>query len=129
MFRFTKILFVLVTLRMLMPPGICACKLSSPAARFVQTFLETGRLTLPPLERDDIEDDDHSPGCPASFLATGMGVHPPVEPVILTPLPALDRPPVFLAVEGPVEVALQPVETLAHPPDDPLYLTLCALVI
>lgn len=129
MFRFSNILVVLVTLRMLMPPGICACKLSSPTARFVETFLKTGRLVLPPMEREDAQDDDHTPGCPASFLATGMGVHPPVEPVILTPLLALDRPPVFLPVEALLDATLQPVETLTHPPDDPLYLTLCALVI
>lgn len=129
MFRAHRILVVLVTLRLLMPPGICACKLGSPVSRFVATFIQTGKLALPPLEREDAEDDDHTPGCPASFLASGMGVAPPVEPVLLTPLLSLDEPPVLTPAEAPAHATPEPTDALARAPDDPLYLTLCALVI
>src|SRR4051812_19313687 len=114
-----------MTLRLLMPAGICACKAASPAGRMLAVLLGTHAVPADP------GDDDHDPGCPASIFATGMGVkHPPGPPPIdLALLPAylLDstaEEPDFLAgFHSPV-----PAFSLrATTPD--LYLTLCTLLI
>jgi hypothetical protein len=122
-----RILIALMALRLLMPPGICACKLSSPAARLLADFFRTAR-PLPPVAPPDAEDDDHAPGCPASPLAVAMGLKPASHP-ILPPDLALERPPAL----GEAELALC---TDPPAPDaasglapEPLYLTLCALLI
>jgi hypothetical protein len=122
-----RILIALMALRLLMPPGICACKLSSPAARLLADFFQTARPGSP-LAPPDAEDDDHAPGCPASPLAVGMGLKPASHP-ILPPDLALERPPALeeaelaLAINSP---APEPAGGLA---EGPLYLTLCALLI
>jgi hypothetical protein len=72
------ILSVLITLRLLMPPGICACKLSSPASRLLAAAW--GAELPPPSPPPTHTDDDHAPGCPASSLAEGLGVAPPSGP-------------------------------------------------
>jgi hypothetical protein len=74
----TLILSVLITLRLLLPPGICVCKLSSPASRLLAAAL--GAKLPPPPPPPSHTDDDHSPGCPASSLAEGLGVAPPSGP-------------------------------------------------
>jgi hypothetical protein len=78
MSRRTLILSVLITLRLLMPPGICVCKWSSPAARFLAAA-RGAKLPAPPPPPTHA-DDDHAPGCPASSLAEGLGVAPPSGP-------------------------------------------------
>jgi hypothetical protein len=88
-------LLILLALRLLVPPGICLCKLSSPASRLLVSVL--GSEPLPqPVEHDDGQHDD---GCPAGHLSEGMGVWPtgPVlfdltSAALLPPLPDVALP-------------------------------------
>jgi hypothetical protein len=73
----TLLLSTLIVLRLLMPPGICVCKLSSPASRWLAA---AWGAELPPPPPPTHTDDDHAPGCPASSLAEGLGVAPPPGP-------------------------------------------------
>ena len=120
-----RILIALMALRLLMPPGICACKLSSPAARLLAAFFRTD---LPRPSAPDAEDDDHAPGCPASPLAVGMGLKPASHP-ILPPDLALERPPALEEAELALCIDFPPSEATCGPPSGPLYLTLRALLI
>lgn len=121
-----RILIALMALRLLMPPGICACKLSSPAARLLASFFQTVRPA--PLPPADPADDDHAPGCPASPLAVGMGLKPASHP-ILPPDLALERPPALEEAELALCIDFPPPETTCGSATEPLYLTLCALLI
>jgi hypothetical protein len=114
-----------MAVRLLMPPGICACKWTSPAARLLVALAHSQRQV--PVEQDR-EDDDHEPGCPASPLAAGMGVKPAAEPLLppglaLDPLPLDTAPVVATVYTDTVE------GTSVDPPPATLYLTLCALLI
>jgi hypothetical protein len=120
------ILMVLIALRLLMPPGICACKWSSPAARLLAALLQNQRQVPAEQERDD---DDHAPGCPASPLAAGMGVKPPSEPLLppdlsLDPLPPLQSVQPIAPTDAGEATSLR-----SDHPQDPLYLTLRALLL
>jgi hypothetical protein len=119
-----RTLFVLVTLRLLVPPGVCLCKLSSPAARVLADLL--GREAPAP---EPEEDEDHAAGCPASKVSEGLGVRPapaPAQPDLALGQGVVDRssPPAGLA---PPEA--QPAPAFAAPPETPLFLMLCALRI
>lgn len=74
-----QLLFVLMTLRLLLPPGICICKLTSPVSR-AAVLLLGGQPNGDPVDLED----DHHPGCPASHLDSGLGVQPagpgPLDP-------------------------------------------------
>src|SRR5215469_7959166 len=109
-----------MALRLLMPPGICACKLSSPAARLLASFFQTGPPQPAPA---DAEDDDHAPGCPASPLAVGMGLKPASHP-ILPPDLALERPPALEEAELALCIDFPPSEAACDSASEPLYLTL-----
>ena len=122
-----RILIALMALRLLMPPGICACKLSSPAARLLAAFFRADRPQQPPAPTD-AEDDDHAPGCPASPLAVGMGLVPASHP-ILPPDLALERPPALEEAEPALCIDFPPSEAASGFASEPLSLTLCALVI
>jgi hypothetical protein len=122
-----KALVALMALRLLMPPGICACKLSSPAARLLADFFQTGR-PLPPAPPADAEDDDHASGCPASPLAVAMGLKPASHPIFPPDL-ALERPPALEEAELAPGADSPPPEFACGPAQEPLYLTLCALLI
>ncbi len=126
MSKWRTLLMVLMAVRLLMPPGICACKWSSPAARLLVALVQSQRQI--PTEENRDENDDHDAGCPASPLAAGMGVKPATEP-LLPPTLALDPPP----------TEATPILTSAHvdsfdtlpfdPPPDSLYLTFRTLLI
>jgi len=125
LFHPRAILMVLITIRLLMPPGICVCKLNSPAARFLVALLKSDKQVPNEEERDD----DHAPGCPASPLATGMGVKPPAISLLppdlsLDPLPPLESTPMISSPWGD-----SPSHGRFDHPQDPLYLTLRALLI
>ena len=90
MFHLRALLMILMALRLLMPPGICACQWSSPAARLLLSLTQSDRQIPSEPQRDN--DDDHDAGCPASPLAAGMGVAPPCER-LLPPGRALDPLP------------------------------------
>ena len=126
MFYLRAILMTLMALRLLMPPGICACKWSSPAARLLVVLLQNERQVPTEEERDD---NDHAPGCPASPLAAGMGVKPPSEP-LLPPGLALDPPPPPQSIQPIAQTDGGESSSLrSDHPDDPLYLTLRALLL
>jgi hypothetical protein len=79
-----RVLYLLMFLRMLAPPGVCLCKLGAPAVAF---------LSGQPVPVDtQAPDDDHAPGCPCSPLAAGMGLRAPTE-TPPPPDPSLDQPP------------------------------------
>jgi hypothetical protein len=119
-----RLLLVLLTLRLLMPPGICVCKWNAPAARLLAEVLHTHHEDLPSPADDD---DDHAPGCPASPLACGMGVKPasPSPPIPEPSLEPMALPEAILIAFAP---RATPVESRAGPPDH-LYLTLLTLRI
>jgi hypothetical protein len=116
------LLSLLIALRLLMPPGLCICKLSSPVLRAIAIT----RGQEPPAPPSPADDDDHHPGCPASFLSVGMGVAPPPGPgplvLPLTGAVSIDDPLTLCSCCDPV------------PPSDgvpiaaqPLYVAHCAL--
>lgn len=125
MSRLRVLLMVLIAVRLLMPPGICACKWSSPAARFLLALVNSERQIPSEPESDD---DDHDAGCPASPLAAGMGVAPPCEPLLPLAL-AFDPPP----LESSPSFHPSPSEPTAFlcfaAPSQPLYETLRALLL
>jgi hypothetical protein len=125
-YRTRQVLFVLLTIRLLLPPGICVCQWHSPAARFVVSLLNTGKEVPPPPPEE--KEDDHEPGCPASKLAAGMGLRP-ASPPALPPaaLPEFLTGVAVLAPSSHADNAQQiPGRRL---PDTSLYLTVCALLI
>lgn len=121
------LLMVLIVLRLLMPPGICACKWTSPAARLLISLLPCDRQI--PVEQPRENDDDHDPGCPASPLAAGMGVAPPCDP-LLPPTLALD---VSVLPQATLPVCSVPTERVVSISSiclsTPLYLTVRALLL
>lgn len=117
----TRILLVLIGLRLLLPPGICVCKLSSPVARLAVRILGG---EMPPAAP---EGDDHHPGCPASMLALGLGVKPvapsvdpPDAPSIAPLLPSTPAPLVGFEAAPPAHAVIFSAA--------PLYVSHCALL-
>jgi hypothetical protein len=120
-------LMVLIVVRLLMPPGICACKWSSPAARLLVALTQSDRQIPVQQERDN--DDDHDAGCPASPLSAGMGVAPPCEPHFPPGL-ALDPPLAPQSALSIFAVAAEPVASVQFDPSStPVYLTVRALLL
>jgi hypothetical protein len=121
------LLMALVVLRLLMPPGICACQWSSPAARLLIALTQGDRKI--PIEQQRESDDDHDAGCPASPLAAGMGIAPPCEP-FLPPGLALDSLP---SPQTQLLVCFLPSERVDsihfHALSAPLYVTVRALLL
>ena len=127
MFHLRAILMVLIGIRLLMPPGICVCKWSSPASRYLAALLLLERPV--PIEEHREDDDDHAPGCPASPLAAGMGVKPATTP-LLPPSLSLDPPPPLESTQPFFAVnSVQASAVRLDSSQDPLYLTLRALLI
>ncbi len=119
------LLMVLLTMRLLMPPGICACKWTSPAARLLLSLAQSDRQLPNDSESDD---DDHDPGCPASPLASGMGVKPYCEP-IRPPALAYDALPLdSLTPLGYSPLRVSPIVAIVSP-SLPLYESFRALLL
>jgi hypothetical protein len=113
---------VLIGVRLLVPPCVCLCQLTAPAARFVAGLLGSD---LPPPEPED--PDHHHDGCPASKLSVGLGVPPASGQPCLAPSAAvLDHHPTRPAE---IDTHFAPLSLAAGPPQTPLCLTLCALLI
>ncbi len=95
------LLLILLTMRLMVPPGICLCQLAGEAHH-----------------------DGHDDGCPSSPLAAAMGLKP-AAPEIDLPSAALDTP------SGPLPFSSRPlpVARLAFPTAPPAYLSGCALLI
>jgi hypothetical protein len=123
-----RVLLVLLTIRLLMPPGICACQWSGPAAQLLLHALGADVPYVPPAQPEP--DDDHAPGCPASPLAQGMGVHPPAGPSTLDLAATLTAPLVDPTPTLPAAGhAALPSLTRHAWPAPPLFLSACALLI
>jgi hypothetical protein len=120
----SRILFVLIGLRLLMPPGICACKQSGPAADLLVRAL--GKQA-PPRPAPARNEDDHAPGCPASYLSQGLGVAPPPGPGALDPGPGQWLAPTPTAAALVAPFTLPPEPDFRPPPGEALYLSYCAL--
>jgi hypothetical protein len=120
-----RILFVLMTLRLLLPPGICVCKWNSPAARILVDLFQTGK-DIPPPEPEDPNSD--APGCPASPFAVGMGLRPASPPPLFLG-PAFETPPLLEVTAPDLSITAAAAEPLSEPPEDALYLTLRTLRI
>ena len=119
----TILLSVLITVRLLMPPGICICQWSSPAARLL---IAACGQELP--VKDLPDDDDHHPGCPACFLAIGMGVAPPSGPgPIELPLTGLTCGETSVSITSSND--LFPLPEAIPLPAAPLYVEQCALIV
>ena len=104
-----RILFVLLFLRLMAPPGICLCKLNASAILFPQGTV--------PSESDE-PDDDHAPGCPCSPLAAGMGLRVPVESA---PVPVLSFKVAALPFgRGGRSTAVHQCSSPPSSPSDPL---------
>jgi hypothetical protein len=116
---------ILITLRLLMPPGICVCQAASPAGKMLANLLHNDAPQPDPF------DDDHNPGCPASIFSSGLGVFPTPVPALHL-LPNLPPRPVLPAdLPAPRAWLLDP-EGLAAPVPLPAGLqlrSLCALVL
>jgi hypothetical protein len=110
----SRVLFVLLTLRLLMPPGICVCHLADTVGRAAPSPENGG--------------DDHHPGCPASYLSLGLGLKPlpGPGPVELPPCgwQSPSSPVPASAPSPPPPVA----RALAHE-SPPLHVVYCAFLI
>lgn len=119
-------LFVLLTIRLLLPPGICVCQWHSPAARILVGMLQTNKDVPPPPPVE--KEDDHEPGCPASKLAAGMGLRPVFQaPTLPTAAPEFVSISVTSATRTCVDAGVR--ISAFRPPDAALFLKVCALRI
>jgi hypothetical protein len=130
-----RLLLVTLTLgRLLLPPGICVCKLTAPASRLLILLLRAKPPALPANPSNEPE-EDHAPGCPASILSTGMYVKPsevPTRPALTFdhPLrPGLLESTAIVVPPSQSQQRWEPLESWQAPPDDPVYLTTCSLLI
>lgn len=116
----TRILFLLLGLRLLMPHGFCVCHLLDPTTHS-PVAEDEGPST--PAE----EEDEHSPSCPASKTAGDYVPSPDCElslaPALLETLTLPEACPVL----GHAETSCP--APFANPSEQPLYLTLRALLI
>jgi hypothetical protein len=121
-----KTLFVLLTFRLLLPPGICVCQWHSPAARMLAGLFNTGKEVPPPPPPEN--EDDHEPGCPASKLAAGMGLRPASPPPLL---PGASPEPAAAALPPACPAGARPEADFPafRPPESAVYLTVCALLL
>lgn len=122
----TLSLSLLITVRLLMPPGICVCTLSAPASRMLLALF--AQEVPPPAPVADEDDQNHHPGCPASFLAVGMGVAPPSGPGFID-LPLTGTTPNAIAptITFPGHIVPFPCDALDS--GAPLYEAHCALLV
>jgi hypothetical protein len=116
------ILFVLMSLRLLAPPGICLCKSTAPVVLW---------LGGEPVTEEPSRDDDHEPGCPASPLSAGMYLKPSDVPTF--PPLTFDHPPQPESPPGAPLLIVAPADELPvdfyRPPRSDLYLSLLTLRI
>ena len=118
----SRLLVLLILARLIVPPSMCLCKLEAPASRAIAWVLGAKPIDLP---RDD-DDDDHDPGCPASYLSLGLGLKPipVIEPElgsVSVPVSTPSLPAIPLVV--PLSIREIPFAT------DPLYVRHCALTV
>jgi hypothetical protein len=118
-----RLLILLIVVRILVPPCMCLCKLEAPASRAIAWVFGTEVPDAPM----DYHDDDHHPGCPASYLSLGLGLQPmpfiePLPSSLSLPAPTPFLPATTLVV--PVSISAMTIGA-----DPPLYVSHCALTI
>jgi len=111
-------LLVLMIVRLMVPPGFCLCDPGSPLARALASLLAAAPLPIP---IESAADDDHHPGCPNSYLSTGLGLQPAAVDV-LPPIAA----EVFAVDLFPIRTLVR-VSSATREPPDPLAERLRAL--
>jgi hypothetical protein len=122
----TLSLSLLITVRLLMPPGICVCTLSAPASRLLLAVF--GQEVPEPAPVNEEDDQNHHPGCPACFLAVGMGVAPPPGPGFIDlPLTGSVLSAATPALVSPSDLVPLPCDVLDAAA--PLYEAHCALLV
>ena len=119
----SRLLVLLIFARILVPPGMCLCKLEAPASRAVAWVLGSDAPDLPL----DHHDDDHHPGCPASYLSLGLGLHPMP---FMEPLPPfLSHPAYTPSLSATALVVPLSIRATDFAADPPLYVSHCALTV
>jgi hypothetical protein len=116
----TSLLLVL-TWRLLLPPGLCLCQFIHPAAALLARVLGNE----PPAPEP--EEAGHLAGCPASKL--GPGLRAPQADPPEAPAPALGSPAVADCPLAPSVVLPSLPDRALMPGTSPLYLILCAFLI
>jgi hypothetical protein len=116
----TRILFLLLGLRLLMPHGFCVCHLLDPQTHCP---IEENEGPAAPAE----EEDEHSPSCPASKTAGDYVPSPDCELSLVPALAETLTLPEACLVLAHAETSCP--APFAHPSAQPLYLTLRALLI
>ena len=116
----TRLLFLVLGLRLLMPHGFCVCHLLDHS----QTR-STESEEVPATPEED--EDEHSPSCPASKTAGDYLSAPCCQLPAPPALPTLPIYPETLVLSSLPEAASLAPFPLA--PEPPLYLTLRALLI
>ena len=116
----TRILFLLLGLRLLMPHGFCVCHLLDPTTH---SPVAENEAPSAPAE----EEDEHSPSCPASKTAGDYVPSPDCELSLAAPLyDTLTLPETCLVLAHTETSCPAPFTNLS---EQPLYLTLRALLI
>jgi hypothetical protein len=114
-------LLVLLTWRLLLPPGVCLCQLGHPAAVLLARLLGNE----PPAPEPE-DDNHHQHGCPASRLGPSLRPQPPeppAPPAVALVGAGLGPCPAAPAEYSPVVDQGPPTGTI------PLFLRLCAFLI
>ncbi len=115
----SRLLFVVLALRLLAPQGVCLCH----ALNLEEADHGGPGDELPAAPHED----DHVPGCPSSKTA---GDYASFAGPTLPDLPLLACLPVSPDVPAVAEVPVSaPVSTFAHPSERPIFLMVRALLI
>jgi hypothetical protein len=113
-----NLLLLLILLRLLWPPGLCACQ-----------FFHLEEPPQTPADAPDHNHDEHPPGCPGSKTASNLWIaraDPPPAPDLCSDAGLLPEPAVLPA---PAPAISDRVSTDPDPGERPLYVTLRALLI
>jgi hypothetical protein len=117
-----RVLVVLAAWRLMLPQGVCLCRLVQPVAS-----LAAGALGLDPPAPEPPEDDSHLAGCPGSrvgpFRAETPVAPPALSSLVLT-CPSPVAPPALSPISSPLLPEL-PYQT--GPPR--LFVTFCAFLL
>jgi hypothetical protein len=118
---FRTSLLVLLTWRLLLPPGVCLCQFIRPAAALLARLLDKE----PPAPEP--EEDGHLAGCPASKLGPGLRAQPADLPT--PPALAFDSPALAGCSSAPAASLTSLPDRDVLPATTPLYVTLCAFLL
>jgi hypothetical protein len=118
---FRTSLLVVLTWRLLLPPGVCLCQFIHPAAVLLARVL--GHEAPAP----EPEEHGHLAGCPVAKLGPGLRAQPadpPTPPALSFDAPTLPTCP---SAPSPSSAPLADDDVAAG--TTPLYVTLCAFLL